>query len=65
MIISTFVYFLFFIRVSYEINNGLGRTPQMGKRKKKNSFAQKIYVYFSPSKDGTVGIIFVTVSMKW
>jgi hypothetical protein len=35
MIISTLVYFLFFIQVSHELNNGLGRTPQMGKRRKK------------------------------
>ncbi len=31
MIILTFLYLLFFIRFSHELNNGLGRTPQMGK----------------------------------
>ncbi|CAF3158558.1 unnamed protein product [Rotaria sp. Silwood2] len=30
MITSTLVYLIFFIEVSYELNNGLGRTPQMG-----------------------------------
>ncbi|CAF2717321.1 unnamed protein product [Rotaria sp. Silwood2] len=30
MITSTVVYLIFFIRVSYELNDGLGRTPQMG-----------------------------------
>jgi alpha-galactosidase len=31
MIILTFVCLLFFIQFSHELNNGLGRTPQMGK----------------------------------
>jgi hypothetical protein len=35
MIISTVVYLLFVIQVSHELNNGLGRTPQMGKKKQK------------------------------
>ncbi|CAF1318704.1 unnamed protein product [Rotaria sordida] len=30
MIPSTLVYLIFFIGISYELNNGLGRTPQMG-----------------------------------
>ncbi|CAF3034139.1 unnamed protein product [Rotaria sp. Silwood2] len=30
MITSTLVHLIFFIGVSYELNNGLGRTPQMG-----------------------------------
>ncbi len=30
MRILTFVYLLFFIQFSDELNNGLGRTPQMG-----------------------------------
>jgi hypothetical protein len=64
MIILTFLYLLFFIGFSDELNNGLGRTPQMGKKKKQNSFKAKTFVYFSLLKDGIVGIILVVVSMK-
>ncbi len=64
MIIFTFLYVLFFIGYSEEVNNGLGRTPQMGKRTKKNLFEENNYINSSLSKDGIVGIILVVVSMK-
>ncbi len=63
MIISTFLFLLLFIRFSDELNNGLGRTPQMGKGKK-ISFEEKSYAYFLLSKVGTVGIISNGISMK-
>jgi hypothetical protein len=47
MIISILLYLLFFIRFSDELNNGLGRTPQMGKRKTKNLFEEKTYIFFT------------------
>ena len=31
MVVKIFLVFVFFITHSYQINNGLGRTPQMGK----------------------------------
>ncbi len=43
MIRLTFLFLLFFIGFSEELNNGLGRTPQMGKRKK-DSLAKMAYV---------------------
>ncbi len=66
MIVSTFLYLLFFIGFSYQLNNGLGRTPQMGKNRKRNtnSFEEKSDVHLSLLKDGIVGIIFVVISMK-
>ncbi len=53
MITSTLVYLIFFIRVSYELNNGLGRTPQMGKTRKVYASVFMIDSF----KDGIVGII--------
>ncbi len=64
MIISTLFFLLSVIRFSEELNNGLGRTPQMGKRKPKNSFEEKSDVHVSLLKDGIVGIISNVVSMK-
>jgi alpha-galactosidase len=43
MIVFTFL--LFFIGLSEELNNGLGRTPQMGKRKK-DSLTKKTSIIF-------------------
>jgi hypothetical protein len=63
MIILTIVYLLFIIPFSRQLNNGLGRTPQMGKREKK-SFEEKTHVNFSLLKDGIVGIILLVVSTK-
>jgi hypothetical protein len=64
MIISTLVYLLFFIQISHESNNGLGRTPQMGKRKTRIHLKKRLMYIFSLLKDGIVGIILVAVSMK-
>jgi hypothetical protein len=50
MILLTFVYVLFFFQGPYALNNGLGRTPQMGKMKKDNSFIEKNSVYFFTCK---------------
>jgi hypothetical protein len=41
MIISIFLYLLLFIQFSDELNNGLGRTPQMGKIKEKEFIGRK------------------------
>ncbi len=60
MITSTFLYLLFFIRISHALNNGLGKTPQMGKRVISCAHTFIIYSF----KDGTVGIIFIVTSMK-
>ena len=43
MIISTLAYLFIFIRFSYELNNGLGRTPQMGKIEKSSTVEEKSY----------------------
>jgi hypothetical protein len=48
MIFLTSVFLLFCIPLSYELNNGLGRTPQMGKIEKKNSFKERIYAKILP-----------------
>jgi hypothetical protein len=37
MMVAIFIFFLCFIGQSYQIDNGLGRTPQMGKIKITNS----------------------------
>ncbi len=72
MIISTFLYLLFFIGFSDELNNGLGRTPQMGKIDNLYGNARffstsvnmnERYIFFL-LKDGIVGIISIVVSMK-
>jgi len=60
MITSTLVYLIFFIRVSYELNNGLGRTPQMGKTRKFNASVFMIDSF----KDGIVGIILNVILVK-
>jgi hypothetical protein len=72
MILLTILHFLFFIGFSDELNNGVGRTPQMG----------KIYCLYGNIKffydvnehesildifllqDGIVGIIMVVASVK-
>jgi hypothetical protein len=41
MIVSLCVYLLYFIQCSYALNNGLGRTPQMGKIEGKDSIRRK------------------------
>jgi len=49
MIIFTFLYLLHFIQFSDELNNGLGRTPQMGKKQK--SFNSRVdFTIFFPNE---------------
>jgi hypothetical protein len=60
MITSTLVYLIFFIRVSYELNNGLGKTPQMGKTRKVYASVFMIDSF----KDGIVGIILNVILVK-
>ncbi len=63
MIIFTFLYWLFLVSLSDELNNGLGLKPQMGE-KEKSRVEEKNYAYVSLLKGGIVGIISVVMSMK-
>jgi alpha-galactosidase len=47
MMTLTFVCLLFFIPFSDELNNGLGRTPQMGKKKKEFIQRKDLCIFFS------------------
>lgn len=49
-----------FAEVSFGLNNGLGRVPQMGKRKRVQVY--NLVLFFS--QVGIVGIIFIVISMK-
>jgi hypothetical protein len=51
---------IFLIHTSHQLNNGLGRTPQMGRRFKR----YLNIIIFDSLKDGTVGIILLVISMK-
>ena len=45
MVFSKIIYLLLFIRVSHTLNNGLGRTPQMG-NKPTLLFHENSLIYF-------------------
>ncbi len=64
MIVFTFVYLLLFIRFSEELNNGLGRTPQMGNRSKFFIGRVDLILIFLLTKDGIVGTISLVALMK-
>jgi len=46
MIISIFLFLLPFIQFSDELNNGLGRTPQMGKRETELIYRKNFGIFF-------------------
>ncbi len=72
MILLTILYFSLFIGFSDELNNGLGRTPQMGKAfclygnikffYDVNEHESIVDIFLL--KDGTVGIILVVALVK-
>jgi hypothetical protein len=47
MITSIYLYFLLFISFSNELNNGLGRTPQMGKRQEEIVRKNELNIFFT------------------
>jgi uncharacterized membrane protein YbaN (DUF454 family) len=63
MIASTLILLLvLFFRVSHELNNGLGRTPQMGKTS--DNIRENSHIHSILLKAGIVGIILDVMSMR-
>lgn len=44
MILTKFIYLFIFIEFSFQLNNGVGKTPQMGKREEKQKKRNFIYL---------------------